>query len=86
MRRGQVLGLKWSDIDFIAGTIHVQRSLTRTRNNGIILKEVKTESSNRIIAFSVYLVNILKEHQNNQAIYRKKFGEVILTMISHFEH
>jgi integrase len=47
MRRGEMLGLKWIDIDFEEGTIHIQRSLTRTKTKGIILKDVKTESSNR---------------------------------------
>lgn len=62
MRRGEMLGLKWIDIDFKDGTIHIQRSLTRTKSKGIILKDVKTESSNRVIAVSEYVLQVLNEH------------------------
>ena len=38
MQRGEVLGLKWEDIDFANGVIHVQRNVTypRGRNNPLI--------------------------------------------------
>ena len=35
MRRGEILGLKWSDIDFVNNTIQVQRSLAYVRKKVI---------------------------------------------------
>lgn len=76
MRRGENLGMKWSDIDFDAGTIHVQRSLTRTKSNGLILKDVKTKSSNRIIVISNYVLQILRDKKTKLDIMREKLGHV----------
>lgn len=46
MRRGEVLGLKWSDIDVVQSTVHVQR--TRGVENGTeVITPCKTESGNR---------------------------------------
>lgn len=48
MRRGEVLGLKWSDIDVVQSTVHVQR--TRGVENGTeVITPCKTESGNRFI-------------------------------------
>jgi integrase len=41
MRRGECLALRWSDIDFDAGAVLVQRSLEQTRD-GLRFKEPKT--------------------------------------------
>ncbi|KKK37009.1 integrase [Mesobacillus campisalis] len=74
IRRGEMLGLKWEDIDFNEGTIHIQRSLTRTKSNGIIFKDVKTESSNRVIATSNYIINLLLEHKSRQDKQKERLG------------
>jgi integrase len=74
MRRGENLGLKWSDIDFDDGTIHVQRSLTRTKSKGLILKDVKTENSNRIVVISDYVVQALQKQLATQETYKKMLG------------
>lgn len=74
MRQGEILGLKWSDIDFKAGTIHIQRSLTRVKSTGLILKDVKTESSNRIVVVSDYILDILSNRKNAQETQKTAFG------------
>jgi len=50
MRRGELLGLKWSDVDLEGGTVSVRRTLTRTSNGKhVALGEPKTKSSRRTI-------------------------------------
>ena len=44
MRRGELSGLEWSDIDLENGTITIARSLTAVRKVGLVLKEPKTDS------------------------------------------
>lgn len=44
LRRGEVLGLKLDDIDFLKAKIHVKRSLAKIKEKGLFLKEVKTKS------------------------------------------
>lgn len=60
MRQGEILGLKWSDIDFDKRTINVRRGL---RKDTAEFTELKTEKSRRVIAISPKTVEILKEHK-----------------------
>lgn len=63
-RRGEVLGLRWEDIDFRGGVIHVNQQLT---NQGT-LGPLKSAESKRPIPVPATLVNALKEHQARQAV------------------
>jgi integrase len=49
MRRGEILGLQWQDIDFAVGTLTVARSLSYTKERGVFTKEPKTDSSRRTV-------------------------------------
>jgi len=55
LRRGEVLGLKWEDIDLIGGTVRISRSYSITVNKAV-MKSVKTESSKRTIFLSTDLI------------------------------
>jgi len=46
MRRGEVLGLRWEDIDLAGNVIHVRRNVTHT-SNAPIIGEPKTEKGKR---------------------------------------
>lgn len=48
MRKAELLGLKWEDVDWSAGTIHVRRNLVRVSGK-TILKDTKTRGSQRAI-------------------------------------
>ena len=57
LRRGEILGLKWSDIDFAGSSMHIQRQ--RVRVDGRILETPpKSDTSNRIIP----LADQVREH------------------------
>ncbi|MFO1441785.1 site-specific integrase [Bacillus sp. Bva_UNVM-123] len=75
MRRGEALGLKWEDIDFQKGKIRVVRSLAKTIEKGLFLKDVKTQSSKRQISISAYLLNKLLQHKEEQSNHKKNFKE-----------
>lgn len=51
IRRSELLGLQWSDIDFEKNTMHIQRAVTQTKG-AIIIDKPKTETSDRIIPLS----------------------------------
>lgn len=68
MRRGEILGLKWSDINFHANTIHIQRTATFYSDVGIFLSETKTQNSNRTLLVSHYVVCRLEESRNRQTV------------------
>lgn len=63
LREGELLGLKWEDIDFDAGILRVQRQLaTRTRR----FVEPKTDSTRRGIHLPEYALVALSEHRLRQ--------------------
>lgn len=73
MRRGEILGLKWSDIDFERCVIHVQRTLYKTKEK-IIFQEPKTRGSKRSIVISSSVIAALRRHRAKQNEIRLKLG------------
>jgi integrase len=47
LRRGEVAALRWSEIDFADGRMHVRTSLQRITGKGVQLQDVKSEKSHR---------------------------------------
>jgi len=83
MRRGEILGLKWTDIDFEQGKIYVNRSLARVHGKGLVLKDVKTRRSRRQISISPYVILKLQEQKakfnpllnlNNEMVFTSSTG------------
>ena len=66
MRRGEILALKWQDIDFTHNTLQVRRIFTRRPGNRYIEAEPKTEKSRRSIMLASLVVELLKQHQAHQ--------------------
>lgn len=66
MRRGEILGLKWSDIDFSNKVIHVERSLAFVPKKGYVLTTLKTKKSKRKVPIPDHLINVLLSHKKRQ--------------------
>ncbi len=73
LRRGELLGLKWSDVDFETGRIRIQNNLVQTQK-GSVCKEPKSKSSSRGLDLPEGLVAILKKHHKIQAQNKLKLG------------
>ena len=73
LRRGEILGLQWGDIDLDAGTLRVERSLEET-NAGLRLKPPKTKSGRRNIALPSETVTLLRAHKVQQMQIRLALG------------
>jgi integrase len=67
LRRGEILGLSWNDIEASEGTVvlHVRRQLIRDRS-GVQLVDLKTVGSRRVLHLSRPLVEILERHRARQ--------------------
>lgn len=65
LRRGEVLGLRWRDIDFRHKTLTVRRSLVVV-DGKLAVHPPKTERGRRTIVLSDELLVALKEHQRRQ--------------------
>ena len=59
LRRGELLGLKWDDIDFKNGILHVRRQVMRQEGK-MVEAPLKTKNSYRSIAIPADAVEVLK--------------------------
>ena len=74
LRREEVLGLKWSAIDFETKTMRINHTVTKgTKVNR--LNKTKTEYSNRSYPLSDEQINLFKDLLNKEQQYRKLFGD-----------
>ncbi len=61
-RRGELLGTRWSDIDFDAGILHIRRAIKHDDGPGWVIGSTKTHAGRRI-ALDAFSVRVLKEHR-----------------------
>ncbi|WP_329316734.1 site-specific integrase (plasmid) [Streptomyces sp. NBC_01278] len=74
LRKGELLGLRWEDLDLDGGTASVCRSLQRTRTGGLIALPTKTRASERRIALPTECVHSLTNHRERQEEERSSLG------------
>lgn len=74
LRRGELLALKWDDIDLDKGMLSVRRSLGRSVTEGIVIAEPKTRQGRRSLHLSAQLVGALRVHRKNQLERRLQAG------------
>lgn len=75
MRRGELCGLNWDDVDLDNAKISIKRSYSESPRHGIILKEPKTQRSKRAIAIPDLLVNSLTEYKYWYEQQRELWGD-----------
>src|SRR5215469_1869444 len=73
LRRGETLGLRWTDIDFAAGTIQVRQQLQRIRGQ-LVLGPVKTRASQRDMPLLDLVREALEGQAAQQAVHRADMG------------
>ena len=86
LRLGELLGLKWSDIDFESRQITISRSIKRvkcfdeksTTKTKIIEQLPKTKYSLRTIPLPEVTINELKKHKNMISKEKLKAGEIYI--------
>lgn len=72
-RLGELLGLKWEDIDFQDKSIVIRRSIQEVRGE-VFVKETKTGKS-RVISIPQYLVQVFQTHKAQQNANRLALGK-----------
>lgn len=77
MRKSEVQALTWKDIDFLHGTISINKAWDE---NTKTFKTTKTESSNRTIPVPPILLNALKDLRGNHStmVFKNKLGNIPL--------
>jgi integrase len=73
MRRGEILALRWADVDLVAATATVCQSLQQVRGE-LTLKQPKTARSRRVVSLPALAVDALIRHKARQAETRLLLG------------
>ncbi len=70
LRRGELMALKWQDIDLTTGVLQVQRNLVRVPSKlpgkGFVESETKTKKSRRSVVVAPFALEALREHRSRQ--------------------
>lgn len=74
LRRGELLGLSWSDIDLERRQLRVTKALQRITGKGLVLTETKTRRGRRSIILPIGTVEALRRHHARQAEDRRIAG------------
>jgi integrase len=74
-RRGEILGLRWSDVDLDDGTITVGRQTVTVVNGQLIWQQDgKTDAATRTVALDDQTITVLVEHRRQQHEERQLAG------------
>jgi len=74
MRQGELLALRWQDIDFENRYIQVCRSVRREAKRGLVVNEPKTQAGRRKVVLSPFLIEVLRQHRAHQESARLQAG------------
>ena len=74
LRRGEVVGLSWGDVNFGEMTVHISHTYDDAGN----LNPPKTKASNRILPMSDFVYDALKARRDSQLAFLKLYGQQLL--------
>jgi len=75
LRRSELLGLKWKDLDFIKGTVTIVRANKVDTKSDM---QTKTKSGNRTIVIAKKTLPVLAEHKRQQDMLQKQLGDAYI--------
>ncbi len=74
MRRSELLGLRWCDLDLLLCKAYVTRSLHVLKGGQVLIRQPKTAKGKRMIDLSPLAASVLREHREKQALDRAMLG------------
>jgi integrase len=74
MRLGEVLGLRWQDVDLDAKSARVTQTLQETDAHGLVFVPPKTHRSRRAVSLPTFVVQALRKHKKEQSERRLMVG------------
>ena len=67
LRKGELLALRWSDVDLEAGVIYVRQNVQRLPDVGLVYGRPKSSRSRRTVPLPATSVKVLRVHRARQA-------------------
>ncbi len=74
LRKGELLGLRWSDVELDQGMLRVRQSVQRVYRAGLVFGPPKSSRSRRDIPLPAFAVRVLREHRTRQSEERLALG------------
>ena len=74
LRRGELLALRWQDVNLDAAVLRVEQAVEQTKRGGIVLKAPKTRHGRRAVSLAPATVAVLREHWRAQQETRLALG------------
>ncbi len=74
LRRGEVLGLPWANVDLDKGEMRVERTLQCLKGGALAFQPPKTKQSRRTIALPTFAIEALRNHHRHQSETRLLLG------------
>jgi integrase len=74
LRRGEVCGLRWCDVDLDAAKLHVRGQIVQYEDRSVEYVEAKTDAGRRSISLGLEAVELLRDHRRLCAERRLKVG------------
>ncbi len=76
MRKGELLGLRWQDVDLVKGVINVrQQAIYNPGTKNIEIGKLKTKNAYRSISIDEMVIAVLKKQKAWNAVKRLELGE-----------
>ena len=73
-RRGEILGIKWTDCDFERNTIHIARNVQYSKERGVYIDTTKTKTSDRLVSVPAETMQLLRQYKAWQSGERMRLG------------
>ncbi len=74
LRRGELLALRWRNLDLNEAMLYVTETAFKLANGNYVIKEPKTPHSRRAVSLPPSLVVLLKEYRSDQKLLRIQLG------------
>jgi integrase len=75
LRRGELCGLSWENIDFFTHTVHVRKESQYITGQGVTETSTKNKSSTRAITVSPFVTSLLADYQRWWINYKFSIGD-----------
>ena len=74
IRPGEILGLRWDDVDWHLGTLRIERQLQRVTGQGLVFRPTKNKKT-RTIPITAGTLEVLRNHLAYQEMSKQKWAE-----------